>query len=307
MRILVIGNNGQVATALSYFSNQEAEVIRIGRPDIDLATPKNFTKIFLKFSPDVIVNPAAYTAVEKSENDPERVFAINATGAGVVAAAAAEIGIPYIYVSTDYVFDGSACVPVREDADTAPLNVYGKSKLAGERNVISFTNNYVILRTAWVYSMIGRNFLCSILEAAKVRHELDVVCDQFGTPTSAFQIAISILKIARNLVDNSDIALRGVFHMVANGGPISWADFAEHIFLISAKYSGPVAEVRRVSTRFYPTTVRRPMYSCLDCSKLEKIHNIRISSWKDGLYNVFSHNFNNTKVILEKNFIRSSK
>ncbi|MBL0849303.1 MAG: dTDP-4-dehydrorhamnose reductase [Candidatus Liberibacter ctenarytainae] len=286
MKCLVIGNNGQVATALSQVCRKGLEVVRIGRPEIDLLNPKDFAKKFLKFSPDIIINPAAYTSVDQAEEESEMAFAVNMEGSGAVAAAAKEIGVPCIYLSTDYVFDGSGDIPICEESTPRPLNVYGKSKLAGEAKVISCMDNYVILRTAWVYSMFGKNFLRSMLQATKDRHQVDVVCDQFGTPTSASQIAIAIIDIAYNLIKNSDMSLRGIFHMTASDGPISWADFAENIFLISQERGGKPVRIRRILTSQYPVKACRPMYSCLDCSKLTRVHNIRISSWKDEIRHV---------------------
>ncbi|MFV0256699.1 dTDP-4-dehydrorhamnose reductase [Candidatus Liberibacter solanacearum] len=287
MKFLVIGNNGQVATSLFNLSGKNTEVIRLGRPDIDLLEPKDFAKIFLSFTPDVIINPAAYTAVDKAEDEPHNAFSINTEGAGAVAEAAESIGVPCIHISTDYVFDGSSQTPICETSPTNPLGIYGKSKLAGEEKVMSCTDNYVILRTAWVYSLFGTNFFLSMLRLSKEYREISVVCDQFGTPTSASQIAIAVIQIARNLVNNYDNSLRGIFHMTANGGPVSWADFAEYIFLVSTELGGNSCKVRRISTNQYPTKARRPAYSFLDCSKLEKIHNVRISSWKEGVRNIF--------------------
>ncbi|ACT57394.1 dTDP-4-dehydrorhamnose reductase [Candidatus Liberibacter asiaticus] len=286
MKCLVIGNNGQIAQSLSSMCVQDVEIIRVGRPDIDLLKPKDFASFFLSFSPDVIINPAAYTAVDKAEDEPEIAFSINAEGAGAIAKAADSIGIPCIYISTDYVFDGLSRTPIDEFSPTNPLNIYGKSKLAGEEKVASYTNNYVILRTAWVYSIFGSNFLLSMLRLAKERREISVVCDQFGTPTSALQIARAIIQIAHNLIENSDTSLRGIFHMTADGGPVSWADFAEYIFWESAERGGPYSKVYRIFTKQYPTKAHRPAYSCLDCSKLANTHNIRISTWKEGVRNI---------------------
>ncbi|WP_354688055.1 dTDP-4-dehydrorhamnose reductase [Candidatus Liberibacter africanus] len=292
MKCLVIGNNGQVAQSLSNISMQDVEVVRVGRPDIDLLNPKDFAEFFLSFSPDIIINPAAYTAVDKAEDEPEDAFSINATGAGAVARAANSIGVPCIYISTDYVFDGSSHAPINESSRTNPRNIYGKSKLAGEKEVASSTSNYVILRTAWVYSMFGTNFLLSMLQLSKEHHEINVVSDQFGTPTSASQIAKAVIQVARNLIENSDPSLRGIFHMIADGGPISWADFAEQIFLLSVEHGGSYSKVCRIPTKEYPRKAHRPAYSCLDCSKLEKIHKVRIPSWREGLRDVFFEHLN---------------
>ncbi|MEG8099001.1 dTDP-4-dehydrorhamnose reductase [Candidatus Liberibacter brunswickensis] len=292
MKCLVIGNNGQIAKSISDIRKQNVEIIRIGRPDIDLLKPKDFSSFFMKFSPDIIINPAAYTAVDKAEDEPDTAFYINSKGAAAVAKAAESIGVPCIYISTDYVFDCSFHKPICEYSPTNPLNIYGKSKLSGEKEVASYTNNYVVLRTSWVYSMYSKNFLLSMLRLAKERNEISVVCDQFGTPTSATQIAEAIIKISHNLLENNDMSLRGIFHMTADGGSISWADFAEYIFLVSSEYGGPYAKVCRISAKEYPTKAYRPSYSCLDCSKLEKIHKVRIPSWKEGVRDIIGNVLN---------------
>ncbi|AGA64990.1 dTDP-4-dehydrorhamnose reductase [Liberibacter crescens BT-1] len=289
MRLLVIGHKGQVTSSLMLNIQKKAEIIQIGRPEFDLQTHKDFREFFLKIKPDIVVNPAAYTSVEKAESEPETVFAINAYGAGYIASAAAHINVPCIYLSTDYVFDGSQVSPIDENTTPRPLNVYGKSKLAGEEMVISHTDNYVILRTGWIYSPFNSNFLLTMLKLAETQSEINVVSDQFGTPTSALHIADSIFKIARNLIMYpEDKTLRGIFNITARGGPISWAQFAEQIFTFSGERGGPVSKVRHISTKDYTAAVQRPKYSCLDFHKLEKIHDVRHSLWKDELREVFT-------------------
>jgi len=284
MRLLVTGTQGQVVTALRQRAGADVEVIALGRPELDLAQDTDLTPLFARFNPDVIVNAAAYTAVDKAESEPDLAFAINARGAGAVAQAAKALHVPVVQISTDYVFDGTAIQPLREDDVTHPLGTYGASKLAGEAAVVAATENHVILRTAWVYAPFGANFVRSMLRLATTRDELRVVADQFGTPTSAIDIAACIEAVAKNLLERpADAALRGVFHMTAQGGPISWADFAREIFKLSAAQGGPSAKVVSISTAEYPTPARRPAYSCLDGQKLTAVHNITLAHWQDSL------------------------
>jgi dTDP-4-dehydrorhamnose reductase len=229
------------------------------------------------------VNAAAYTAVDEAESDPELAQAINGRGAGIVAAAAAAAGVPVVHVSTDYVFDGTAARPYREDDPVAPLGVYGASKLAGERTVAAATPDYAILRTAWVYSPFGKNFVRTMLRLAETRDEVAVVADQRGCPNCAFDLADGVIAVARNLAGRpGDASLRGVFHLSAEG-EASWADFATNVFAISARLGGPSARVREIVTSDYPTPARRPAYSCLDGRKLSARHGVRLPDWRASL------------------------
>jgi len=284
MRLLVTGTQGQVVTALRRRAGAGLDIIALGRPELDLAQDRNLTPLFAPFKPDVIVNAAAYTAVDKAESEPDLAFAINAHGAGAVARAAQALNVPVIQISTDYVFDGTASQPLREDDTTHPLGIYGASKLAGETAVAAATENHVILRTAWVYAPFGANFVRTMLRLAATRDEVRVVADQFGTPTSAIDIAACILSVARNLLAHpADRHLRGVFHMTAQGGPISWADFATEIFNLSAARGGASARVIAISTAEYPTPAQRPNYSCLDGQKLKDVHHVTLAPWQESL------------------------
>lgn len=284
MRLLVTGTKGQVVTALRQRAGADTEVIALGQPELDLAEDQDLTPLLSQFKPDVIVNAAAYTAVDRAESEPDLALAINARGAGSVAQAAEKLHVPIIQISTDYVFDGTASQPLREGDVTHPLGAYGASKLAGEAAVAAATENHVILRTAWVYAPFGANFVRTMLRLATTRDELRVVADQFGTPTSALDIAACIEAVAKNLITHpADVPLRGVFHMTAQGGPISWADFAREIFKRSAAQGGPSAKVVSISTAEYPTPARRPAYSCLDGQKLTTVHNITLAHWQESL------------------------
>jgi len=284
MRLLVTGSRGQVVRALLERAGPELEVITLGRPEFDLTETAEVTPLMAARKPDVIVNAAAYTAVDKAEREPDLAFAVNGAGAGAVARAAAALGVPVIQISTDYVFDGTGDRPLAEADPTGPIGVYGASKLAGERQVLAATNNYAILRTAWVYAPFGANFVRTMLRLAKSKDELGVVADQWGAPTSALDIAAAIDAVARNFVNApNDPDLRGVFHMTAAGGPVSWADFAAEIFVQSTARGGPTARVRPIATADYPTPAKRPGWSWLDGAKLQRIHGVVLPDWRDGL------------------------
>ena len=204
MRIAITGRDGQVAQSLAFIGPQEGvEVVRIGRPAFDLTKPATIYPALEAARPDIVVSAAAYTAVDKAESDHDLAFAINATGAGEVAAAAARLGVPVIHLSTDYVFDGASSRPYRETDDTNPLGVYGRSKLEGERAVAAAHPHHVILRTAWVYAPFGKNFVRTMLLLAGTRDEISVVADQWGCPTGAIDIARTLIKVAKMLAGNS--------------------------------------------------------------------------------------------------------
>ena len=285
MRILVTGREGQVVRALVKLvsSRPELVVLPVGRPNFDLTSSVSPLPLFEGYRPDLIVNAAAYTAVDQAENEPEVAHAANSRGAGLVAAAAASINVPVIQISTDYVFAGDGEYPYRETDPVGPAGVYGASKLAGERAVAEANPNHAILRTAWVYAAEGKNFVRTMLRLAKSRDEVGVVADQFGNPTSATDIAEGIIKVALNLLRKpEDPALRGTFHMTA-AGETSWAGFAEAIFMEAERRGGPSARVRPIATSDYPTPARRPANSRLNCRKLYQAHGVALPPWQDGL------------------------
>lgn len=287
MRIVVTGRQGQVVQSL-LLKGQAAghEIVPLGRPELDLAAPEGCEAVLAGLRPDVLVSAAAYTAVDRAESEPELAHAVNAAGPAALATAAANLGVPLVHLSTDYVFAGDKPEPYVETDPLQPLGVYGASKLAGEQAVLERHGaNSVILRTAWVYSPFGANFVKTMLRLAADRDEVSVVADQWGNPTSALDIADGILCIAARLVANSDPALRGVFHMTA-AGETTWAGFAEAIFASSAAAGGPTARVRRIATSDYPTPAHRPANSRLDCSKLEQRYAVRLSEWRGAIEQV---------------------
>jgi dTDP-4-dehydrorhamnose reductase len=284
MRLVVTGREGQIVRSLMERARASAiEVVPAGRPELDLASPATIAQTLASLRPDAIVSAAAYTAVDAAESDEAAAFAINAEGAGAVASAAARLRVPVVHLSTDYVFSGTLDRPYREDDETGPIGVYGASKLAGEHAVAAATPDHAILRTAWIYSPFGKNFVRTMLNLARQRPEISVVSDQHGTPGNAFDLADGILAVARNLLERpGDGALRGVFHMSA-AGETTWDDFARAIFEASGKLSGPSAQVKSIATKDYPTPAKRPANSRLDSSKLAGTHGVRLPPWRQSL------------------------
>ena len=283
MRLLVAGRSGQLARALLEQARRERlDLVALGRPDLDLAAPDSLGGVIDRLRPDVIVNAAAYTAVDRAESEERQALRINAEGAGALAAAAAARGLPVIHVSTDYVFDGASPTPYVEDDPTAPLNAYGRSKLAGERAVAAANPRSLVLRTSWVYDAGPANFPAAILRLAGTRTVVDVVADQHGAPTYAPDLAAAILSLAPRLGSDAPAAAFGLFHATA-AGATNWADFARAVFAHSAARGGPSAQVRDIAAADYPSAARRPASSRLDCGRLARVHGISLPHWRDGL------------------------
>lgn len=289
MRIAVTGKTGQIVTSLRERGAAAGhEIIAVGRPELDLTDPASVLEVMRTAAPDAIVSAAAYTAVDKAENESVLAQTVNGVGAGAVAKAARALGLPLVHISTDYVFDGQMDRPYRETDPTGPTGVYGVSKLEGEEAVLAaYPDGAAVLRVAWVYSPFGGNFVKTMLRLASDRDEVSVVADQLGNPTSAFDIADGVLKVLTNLAANSDIALRGVFHMTASG-EASWADFAEAIFEASAANGGPSARIKRISTAEYPTPATRPANSRLDCGEIARLHGVVLPEWHGAMETVIS-------------------
>jgi dTDP-4-dehydrorhamnose reductase len=282
LRILVIGNAGQVARALERAGEAAGVAIHSqGRPDLDLAKPETVRAAIADFNPDIVVNAAAYTAVDAAEDHAGDAFAINTEGPGDAAEISAAAHIPFIHISTDYVFDGTKTSPYREDDPPNPLGVYGKSKLAGEKAVAAANPRHVILRTSWVYDATGANFLRTMLRVAGKQPTLRVVDDQHGSPIFAADAASTILSIAKRLPAETQRNW-GIFHM-APAGETTWCGFAREIFAQSKLLGGPSAEVTAITTAEYPTKAKRPVNSRFDCDKLADVYGIRLPDWRDGL------------------------
>lgn len=297
-RLLLFGANGQVGRELFRSLSTLGEVIaatRNGRLDDgepcqvgDLSDPGACAALVGAIGPAAVVNAAAYTAVDRAESDRDMAFSINGDAPGVLARACAVAGIPFVHYSTDYVFDGRGARPYREDDPTAPLGVYGASKLAGEVAVREAAGRHFIFRTAWVYAAHGHNFLRTMLRLGAGRDELRVVADQVGSPTPAALIAdATAAALSQVLADGTRAG--GTWHLVASG-ETSWHGFAEAIFSEAAA-AGLLARppaVVPITTADYPTPARRPAYSRLDTSRFQRDFGIDLPDWRDGLRGVIA-------------------
>ena len=285
--LLVFGGDGQVGRALDEATTPPGwRVVALGRAAVDITNADQLARAIGAHAPAVVVNAAAYTAVDKAEGDSDAAFRINATGAGLVAKAAAAAQATVIQLSTDYVFDGQASRPWREDDAVAPLGVYGASKAAGEDAVREATRRHVILRTSWVFGVHGNNFVKTMLRFGAERPALKIVADQVGRPTSAHDLAAAILAIAAKLGQGVATAKAyGTFHF-ANAGAVSWYEFAREIFTQAATRGGPSPELAAIPTRDYPTPAQRPAYSVLDCDKLAGLYGIEPRPWQPALGDV---------------------
>ncbi|MAY64107.1 MAG: dTDP-4-dehydrorhamnose reductase [Rhizobiales bacterium] len=285
MRILVTGREGQVVNSLLDSVRRrhpDIEIMPLGRPWLDLQQTDMIYSRIEAARPDAVVSAAAYTAVDLAESEPDKAERVNGFAPGEIGRAARALGVPVVHLSTDYVFDGRKPHPYRESDPVAPLGVYGRTKLAGERMLAAMNDNHAILRTAWVYSPFGKNFVKTMLRLGLERDRISVVSDQIGNPTSALDIAETIIQVTRNLLADDDARLRGVFHMTGEG-EASWAEFAQEIFSVWRKMNGRVAEVEPIPTSAYPTPAARPANSRLDCARLADVHRIRMPHWRESL------------------------
>jgi dTDP-4-dehydrorhamnose reductase len=281
MRILVLGSAGQVgAELLRTVPREGVAVSGLTHEQLDIADREAVATVIAASRPDLVVNAAAYTAVDRAESDRETAVRVNRDGAGFVAEACARAGATLIYLSTDYVFDGKARTPYREDAAPAPLSVYGRSKLDGETAVRARLEHHIILRTAWVYGLDGRNFMKTMLELARSQSELRVVSDQHGSPTSAREIAHAVAAIAGRMGAGADHW--GTYH-VAGAGVTSWHGFAEAIFEFAARYGLPRPRVIPIASSEFPAAARRPVYSGLDCAKIARDFGLEPKAWRHAL------------------------
>ncbi|TPL01788.1 MULTISPECIES: dTDP-4-dehydrorhamnose reductase [unclassified Mesorhizobium] len=290
MRLAVTGREGQVAASLVEVARDrdDVEIVAVGRPALDLARPDTVFAALEAARPDIIVSAAAYTAVDQAEDERDLAFAVNAAGAGKVAEAAARLGVPVIHLSTDYLFDGAKAGAYVETDPTAPLGVYGASKLAGEEAVAAANPRHLILRTAWVYSPFGRNFVKTMLRLAADRDEISVVADQWGNPTSALDIGDAILHAAAKLRDDRNFAGFGIYHL-AGEGDTNWSGFARHILDTSRAFGGPHASVRDIATSDYPTKARRPANSRLSSAKFAGTFGWQAPQWRASVEVVIRH------------------
>ena len=281
MRILVFGTTGQLARELLRRAPEGVTVQAVGRDVADLTDPAACAAVVAATDADLILNAAAYTAVDQAETDRATADLVNGEAPGAMARAAAARGLPFLHVSTDYVFDGAGTRPWREDDPVAPLGAYGASKLLGELQVAEAGGQAVILRTAWVFSAHGKNFVKTMLRVGAEREVLSVVDDQRGGPTAAADIADALFTIATAFGKGRGVP--GIYHF-AGAPTVSWADFAEAIFAASSLPRKPV--VNRIPSSDYPTPAKRPGNSALDCSLLAKTYGITQPDWRKSLADV---------------------
>jgi dTDP-4-dehydrorhamnose reductase len=284
-RILITGNTGQLGQELRSVLAPLGDIIGVGRDRLDLTQPETIRSVLDEVKPDLVVNAAAYTAVDKSESEEDIAYAANATAPGVLAEEVARLGAKLIHFSTDYVFDGTQSYPYREDDPTCPLGAYGRTKLAGEEAIRQSCDRHLILRTAWVYGVGGSgNFVKTMLRLGKERPELRVVCDQIGSPTWTGDIA----ETTRQIIAHSE-DLTGTYHFT-NSGVASWYDFSVAIFEEARKFNFPVKiqRVEPITTAEYPTPAKRPAYSVLAWQKLAKALGHYPPHWRESLRQMLS-------------------
>lgn len=285
MRLLIAGWQGQVARGLVEAAPAcpDVRACAVGRAALDICSARSIERALSQIEPTVVINSAAYTAVDKAESEAERAFELNRDGARMLAEAAARRAVPIIHISTDYVYDGLKSAPYVEDDATAPVTVFGRSKLEGEAAVMEANPRHVILRTAWVFSPTGRNFVKTMLAQAAETDHVRVVSDQRGNPTYAPHLVTTILELARQLsARKGDDGPWGVYH-AAGTGTTTWAGFAEEVFRCSGALGGPTARVEPIASTDYPTLALRPANSELDCTKLERTFGVRLPGWQQGV------------------------
>ncbi len=280
--ILVTGGSGQVASELAAQGGDR--VLVIGRPTFDFDKPETIATTFRAADPWLVVNAAAYTAVDAAESDEAAAFRANRDGPAELARLCAGAGIPLIHISTDYVYDGDKTSAYLETDPTGPRSVYGASKLAGEQAVLASGAGAIVLRTAWVYAAAGRNFVRTMLRLAETRDTLSVVADQQGCPTAAADLAAAILAIASRIEASGwKDEYTGIFH-AAGQGETTWHGFATAVFHEAARHGAKVpAAVTPIPTSAYPTPARRPANSRLDCGRLERVFGVRLAAWESSL------------------------
>lgn len=279
MRILVAGKSGQVAQALWEKSlSGDLTVIAVGRPELDICNALSLQNAMEKYNPDIVINAAAYTAVDKAQQESDMAFSVNREGPRLLAQNCNLRNIPLIHLSSDYVFDGTKPGAYCEKDCASPLGVYGLSKLEGERVVAENCARHLIFRTSWVYSPFGNNFVKTMLALAEDRDALSVVDDQYGCPTYALHIANTLLKICQSLNGKTHW---GTYNL-AGAGSTSWCGLAKEVFTNSRLQNGPFATVAGITTEQYPTSANRPKNSRLNCTKLLETFGIALPNWQTG-------------------------
>ena len=281
MKILLTGKTGQVGGELNNFLKDMGELVSVGREQLDLSKINSIEPTVLDIQPDIIINAAAYTAVDKAEEESDLAMTINGVAPGILAGAAKKVGASLIHYSTDYVFDGRSNTPYREEDPTCPLSIYGESKLVGEKNIAEAGIPYLILRTSWVYSLQEKSFLRTIKKLAAEKDTLRIVDDQIGAPTWARSIALATHIIMEQfLKDRKEPSLSGIFHLTCQGQS-SWHGFAKEIMDLSGASQN--TQLLPIPTSDYPTPAARPLYSLLSNDKLKKAFAFEMPHWRDAL------------------------
>jgi dTDP-4-dehydrorhamnose reductase len=289
--VLVVGASGQVARALARRGEQLSyNLVCRGRGGVDITAPASLEVAFRDYVPALVINAAAYAAVDRAEGEQAAAFAVNAEGPEHLARLCHEFGAPLIHLSTDYVFDGTARRPYCETDPIAPLGVYGMSKAAGEEAVRSLLPQHLILRTAWLYSSDGHNFLNSMLRLGAERSELGIVDDQTGSPTFAQDVADALLRLVPRLLAREPDFPWGTYHLV-NEGQVSWYGFASEIFRVARETGRRSPVLKPIATANYPTAARRPAFSVLDTRKFRAAFGFGLSHWRASLSRCLEQSF----------------
>ena len=281
MVVLVTGANGQLGQSLQFIAENYPQIdfVFCSSAELDITNLDNCKAVFLKYKPNYCINTAAYTAVDKAESETEKAFAINVTGAKNLAIVCKEQDAVLLHVSTDFVFDGNKKAPYTEEDVPNPTGVYGQTKLDGEKAIQEIFENYFIIRTSWVYSQFGNNFMKTMLRLASERDSLSVVNDQVGTPTNAVDLAEVLVKIVKCQMPNPKCQINYGIYNFSNEGQCSWYDFAKKIF----EFNGIKIDVKPIPTTSFPTPAKRPSYSVLDKSKIKSAFKIDIKTWEERL------------------------
>lgn len=282
MKTLITGSKGQLSQELQLALAGEGKVLALGHQVLDLAEPMQIRQQVRLLRPDLIINAAAYTAVDPAQDNRDQAYAVNATGPGVLAEEAAALGIPLIHYSTDYVFDGRKREPYNEDDQPAPLSVYGASKLAGEQAIQAAGGQHLILRTSWVYSLHGRNFLLTMQRLLQERDVLSVVDDEVGAPTSAGTIAAVTAEMVRKWRTGTG-GPSGLYHLTASG-ETSWYGFACSIAQHLESQGLLRARLEPIQSTDYPTAAQRPLNSRLSCARLQRDWGVELPDWESALH-----------------------
>ena len=292
MKILLTGKTGQIGEELNNIVGDIGNLITVDKKQLDLSKPNSIEPVILDIKPDIIINPAAYTAVDKAEEEPDLAMTVNALAPGLLAKAAKKVGAGLIHYSTDYIFDGCSEIPYKEEDPPNPLNVYGKTKLAGEKAIAEVGVPFLIIRTSWVYSLHGKNFLKTIEKLAEEKDTIKVIDDQIGAPTWARSVALKthqILKqcLNKKWLETKDCNLSGIFH-VTSQGKTSWYGFAREVLNMSNTSQN--IKLIAIPTSDYPTPATRPSNSLLNNEKIQKVFGLDMPHWEDALKDCMDSN-----------------